>query len=133
MATARATHEAASEPGEVETMEKVFEKKLTEDGFGVRVVARFDTSIDDWLAAMNSSIDLEVECKVPGSNWTEVMSKGVGLSYEEFFEILGTGVGFKLGEIEQTGPRSGRVKLKLKAKIGGQKTTLKQDRFSFSF
>ena len=114
-------------------MEKVFEKKLTEDGFGVRVVARFDTSIDDWLTAMNSSIDLEVECKVPGSNWTEVMSKGVGLSYEEFFEILGTGVGFKLGEIAQTGPRSGRVMLKLKAKIGGQKTTLKQDRFSFTF
>lgn len=113
--------------------EQIFEKRLTEDGFGVRVVAKFDTSITNWLDAMNSSIDLSADCKVPGSDWREVLSKGVGLAYEEFWEIAGTGVGFKLSQIEQVGPRSGKVTLKLKHKIAGKKSTLKKDTFTFTF
>lgn len=114
-------------------MEKIFEKSLTKDGFGVRLVAKFDTSITDWLAAMNSSLDISADCKVPGSSWQEVMSGGIGLAYEHFWEIAGTGVGFKISEISQTGPRTGRVKLKLKKKIGGDKSTLEEDTFSFTF
>lgn len=114
-------------------MEKIFEKKLTEDGFGVRIVAKFDTSIENWLEAMNSSLDISADCKVPGSDWREVVSRGVGLSYEDFWEIAGTGVGFKLSEIEQVGPRSGRATLKLKQKLAGKKSTLKKDSFTFTF
>lgn len=114
-------------------MEKIFDKQLTEDGFGVRVVAKFDTSITDWLDAINSSLDISVDCKVPGSGWQEVLSQGVGLAYEDFCEIAGTGVGFKISEISQTGPRTGKVKLKLKKKLGGKKSTLKEDTFSFTF
>lgn len=52
---------------------------------GVRIVAKFDTSITDWLDAMNSSLDISADCKVPGSDWREVVSKGVGLAYEDFW------------------------------------------------
>jgi hypothetical protein len=114
-------------------MEKVFDERLTKDGFGVRVVARFNTATADWLEAMNSSIHITAECKVPGSDWIEVVAKSVGLAYEHFEQVAGTGVGFKLSRIEQVGPRSGRVKLKLKTKVAGDKTTLKEDRFTFNF
>lgn len=114
-------------------MEKIFDKQLTKDGFGVRLVAKFDTSIEDWLAAMSSSLHITADCKVPGSGWQEVLSKGVGLAYEDFWEIAGTGVGFKLSEVEQTGPRTGKLRLKLKQKVGGKKSTLKEDTFSFTF
>lgn len=113
-------------------MQKIFEKKLTEDGFGIKVEARGDTSVSDWLDALNSSIDLTVEAKVPGDSWREVMSEGVGLAYEDFWTIAGTGVGFKVSQIEQTGDRSGRVRLKLKAKVAGKKTTLDQTWVHFS-
>lgn len=113
-------------------MEKIFEKDLKEDGFGVRIVAKFDTSIKDWLSAINSSLHIDADCKVPGSDWREVASKGVGLSFEDFWEIAGTGVGFKLSEVEQVGPRTAKITLKLKSKFGGNKKTLKQDSFTFT-
>ncbi|MBK8265702.1 MAG: hypothetical protein IPK80_30785 [Nannocystis sp.] len=97
------------------------------------MVARFDTSTADWLDAINSSIHITAECKVPGSDWIEVLAKHVGLAYEHFEQVAGTGVGFKLSRIEQVGPRSGRLKLKLKAKVAGDKKTLKEERFTFNF
>lgn len=113
-------------------MEKVFEKELKKDGFGVRIVAKFDTSTTDWLAAINSSLNIDADCKVPGSDWREVLSKGVGLAYEDFGEIAGTGVGFKLSEVAQVGPRTAKITLKLKSKFAGKKKTLKEDSFTFS-
>lgn len=113
-------------------MQKVFEAKITEDGFGIRVVAKGDTSVTDWVGTLNSSIDLTVDAKVPGDDWREVMSKGVGLAYEDFWQIAGTGVGFKVGEIEMTGERSGRCKLKLKIKAAGSKKTLDETWVRFS-
>lgn len=112
--------------------DKIFEETLTEDGFGVRIVARADASMTDWLSTLNSSIGLSVDAKVPGDSWREIFSDTVGLAYEDWASFAGYGVGFKVSEIEQTGDRSGRVRLKLKAKINGKKTTLDQTWVHFS-
>lgn len=114
-------------------MEQLFKATLESDGFGVRVVAKGDTSVTDWLGAFNSSLDVTIDVKVPGTGWREVMSEGVGLAYEKFWEIAGTGVGCKISEIEQTGGKSGRVTLKLKSKVAGKKSTLEEEKVNFSF